>query len=427
MIFLFFYFALTAWLLKLKGASLFRFDMFATLSWLFSTFIGSMGLVIQPLALSWELIIFVVVCHSVMIVAFWVTHSKVQYFPGNNDTLSDIRINIIIIPVVIFILFYSGSIFINGEIPIISSIGKIEIARVDHRLLEKTFISQLLQILIYFTVPYCIVFITLKKNVKFVFLFLFSVISITDHSLREGGRALIIFTAISIISSIFTLTKSKLSTKAVYGFIGIFSMYILASQFYLARNSNFGDNVDFYIKYNCNGAILSEPIRAAPISVQALTLSSCYFSAPLSIFERMSKDYELRYSGAYNLGIISPEKFVIARADIEDYFASRNLAQNPWATSIRDIWLDVGYAAPIVFILIGLMAGKIGNLTPNGPITDLARFGLITTLAFMIPFQSPFILRYIVYSIISTYIVDALTWLIQPFFRTKMRIKNVRG
>ncbi|WP_430416762.1 hypothetical protein [Parasphingorhabdus sp.] len=418
MIYLFVFFAAIAFFLFLKGVPTFRFDQFSTLSWLFSTFLGSTGLIVHKTPLAFETIILVMICHGVMLIGFSFAQRHTVVKPSSK-IVDQLALNLISLLPVIFILFAMLRSAIEGNIPILSASSNIEISRDMHWEEGKSGLDRLIQIFVYTSLPFLVVYPVLKKTSYLTVIYAMSLMFAIDNALLEGGRALIIFIVISVVTVLFTVRKIRIGRIAIYSTLGLLMIYILGSQFYLARNTNFASNADRFIRYNCNGGTMAEPVKEMPVSIQSLTLSSCYFSTPLSNFDRMRRDWNKTYNGAYNGGIVFTEGFVEAREDIANYFASRRLAPNGWSTSVRDIWLDVGYAVPLAFLIIGFVAAKIGKLGPKNSPGKLARYGLLGTVAFMMPYQSPFILRYVIYPVVFTYLIEIFVRLLVPFLRSK--------
>ncbi len=416
MIYLFLYFLVVSLFLFSRNTAIFRFDQFSTLSWLFATFLGSTGLIVHKSSLSFETIVLVIISHTFLVTAFHFSHVSTVNKPRHRR-IDQISFNIMIYCTLIFIIFALVRSAVEGNIPILSASYNIEVNRADHWENSKGGIDRIVQILVYTSIPFLVIYPVLKKTKFLTIIYIFSLILTVDNAVLEGGRALIVFVMISVASVMFSVRKIKIGSAFIYAAVGLFSVYILASQFYLARNTSFGSNVEGYIQYNCDGGRLAAPVKAMPLSIQSLSLSSCYFSTPLHSFDRMRRDWNKRYNGAYNGGIIFGDEFSEAREEISNYFSSKRLAGNPWATSVRDFWLDIGYAAPLAFLIVGFVAGKIGKLGRSNSPTVLARYGLLGSIAFMMPYQSPFVLRYLIYSIIFTYLVELMVSLVLPYLK----------
>ena len=114
----------------------FRFDQFSTLSWMFSTFLGSTGVIVHKYSMSFETIMLVIISHTFMVGAFLVSHNEIPDKP-RPLRFDQISFNIITYLPLMFILAAIIRSVVEGNIPIWSVSYNIEVNRAEHWAHEK--------------------------------------------------------------------------------------------------------------------------------------------------------------------------------------------------------------------------------------------------------------------------------------------------
>ena len=179
---------------------------------------------------------------------------------------------------------------------------------------------------------------------------------------------------------------------------------ILGSSFVLARNSNFSSNSAFFTMRVCTvddpGPWLSS---GASTRTRALAFSTCYFVSPVHNLDDFIADNSESWSfklGSYNLGLLFRDSFKSSRLEIAQYYQQRGLATNPWATSVRDFWLDFGLLAPLAYFPLGLLVARVSPRSLKDDELAVARTALLLPWAVMLPFISPLVASSLVYPIV---------------------------
>jgi hypothetical protein len=392
--------------MRMAKVPFFRFDFISTASWFFASALGTLGLVVYPSAIRFETVIFIILCHGALLAGFYLVRHR-QQLPAA-PRAEDLSFKTLAFFAALFVVVSIGVSAIEGNIPLVDSLSSLEMNRQKHWNEEKSFTGWLVQMLSFTAIPFSLLIAVFPRSRYHYILWLFTVLFIAEASFLAGARSIVVYLCVGAAAILMTFRRVRFTRTAVLTALGMFLVYMLASQFYLQRNSRFERNPNVYIERSCHGGRLSESMRNAPISAKALTLSSCYFTGPVRALDNMMQRWDKMYYGGYNLGVIFEGQFTGARDDIEDYFLLQSSNGNPWATSIRDVWLDVRWGAPLAFCFLGfLFALATSRRRGSYTTTDVARFGLLAVAGFTVPFVSPLVVRHFLYPFVFTYLIDA--------------------
>jgi len=306
------------------------------------------------------------------------------------------------------IFFSFGTVFsslASGSLPLVSGFLQLSDARSSHW--ESAYslgaVDRFLNAISYFSLLYVIAFPFARKNYGEAWLvFIFVAISVIDFTLQKGGRSIILYGLIGFLAVYVGLHKPKLRVVLSVVLVLVGAFYILGAEFYLARSPNFILAPDLFLRHNCAGASYTDMGERLSSELQALVLSSCYFSSPpyfFDVFLERRGIGELALGG-YNLSIIFSDMFVDARSDIAALFAHESFGQNPWSTSARDFFIDFGYLAFLFSLVLGIILGRFSKAYPVDSYAGVVRLGILACFAFMFPFISPLVIRPIIYPII---------------------------
>jgi len=255
---------------------------------------------------------------------------------------------------------------------------------------------------------------------RLVLLAVAGVVAVADASFRIGGRADLVFVVVSMIAGMLFVYRLRLRALLIPAGIGVILFFVLGTTFALTRNPNFAGNQAFFIARICT---VQEPGSwvdgTADPNTAALGASLCYFVSPmhsLDDFIHGRDDWDFRLGG-YNAGLLTRAAFADARNDIGEFYDGRGLGTNPWTTSVRDFWLDFGYAAPLVYFPMGYAIARVSRRQrPNNPFA-MARAALLVPWALMIPFISPLIISSLMYPLLIVVALQFATrvgWLPRP-------------
>lgn len=383
--------------------------MMTTAVWLMSVLMSATRLITYDTDISSLTALFVIACHSMMLVGYRLA--------GGIDR----RPTIIVTPqlhshvLATVALLYVGARFAltigGGKVPIIGSAQTIAQNRMDLLDGNVSLFESLVQALCYPAIAFVVLTPWFWKSGRrdLVWISIVTFLAITDDAISEGGRALFVYTALGMMSTYFICYEIKIGRKFFIGLFATLLGYQLATTIYINRNLNFERNVNFYINYNCYGGYVNPMIEPVSLDVTALLLSSCYATSPLRNLDDFSQnDWDQKY-GKYNLGIIFRADFDESRRDIANYYRVRGYGQNPWSTSIRDFWLDFGYWAVLAYLPLGFAFGRLTRHRYLSSEQHIIYTAMIVCAAFMIPFQSPLIIRYIIYPIVTAWLISLVT------------------
>jgi hypothetical protein len=401
-----------------RGVSVFRFDAVYTLSMLFGSTIWLLPIINYPEQLDLRIAGLIILAHVAIVGGF--------NFPPNNTLpsnyphgVNEAFVGVLTIATVIFVVLQLLSLLLDGKIPILSNLVGVEIVRSDHtyETVERGGLASFSALMSHFGFLFVVLFPTYSRR-TLQFLALLAGILIVDLGFSSGGRANLVFLLISLLT--VYLSKTRISVKRLL-FITAFIVplaYVLAGEFYLARNPNFGHAADFYLQYNCAGATYHDFIDRSPPTVKAASLSLCYFSSPPFYFEifMLGSGWKSEgLGGVYNLGAFFREEFVFARIGIAHVMSSFGVGVNPWATIGRDFFIDFGYFFPIPLFFLGAWFRLLVARPEMNSEVFLSRTGLLAAAGFLAANMSPFVARALLYPIL----IAALLPLVLKIFLRK--------
>lgn len=435
---LLFFGGLSAWF-AYRRVSLFRFDFFATLVWLFALLVGSLGLLIhEPLRI--ETIAFVIAAHGLLLVGYALAGPRKPRFRLEGHFTE--RRMIFAMLTLIFVALATLRSLLASEIPILNATSDLEAARLAHweRGGENVdLFTQTIRIFSYAAIAYVMLtplFWRAGRNTKkrggiyinpHLLLAIAAGVMLVDQSLRDGGRSALIYILIggtAVNLALFRVKWSRLLAGAIAAFA---LLYLITVPFYLARNSNFSVDPGLFVRHNCQSGKLSPAIARGSDHLQAFAVSTCYVSTPIYALDDFLTDNEGKWEhtlGSYNLGTVLQADFADTRERIALYYKARNLAENPWATSMRDFWIDFGWLAFLIYLPLGLFFGWASKRQTLRTETEVMRLGLIAVCAFMVPFISPLVTRGLIYPILLTVLVDWGLKLLPDQRRLARRVGN---
>lgn len=399
-----------------------RFDYFSTLVWLAALSVNAIGMVTFP-PLGATTIWFVVGCHLALLAGYRLTGAK----SGGGYVYAGglgFRTQILALLSVIFIVLAVGRGLLEGQLPFVGALTRLQEARTElwARGAENASIAdQLVRLFSYAATAYVILLPLIFREIRaapnsrkggfiiHLILAMGACAFIMDQALRDAGRALIVYIALSVGSVYVILFPLNLKKAVLFGFGGIIMIYLLGVTFYQYRNQNFYRSPQAYIELNCAGGRPEAWVLRGSDALPAAAVSACYFASPVynldSFLKNNSGSWKHTY-GLYNASIISGESFVEIREDLAWYYRLLGQGQNPWATAARDYWLDWSWWSILAFVVTGAIFGWLSRKRVFRTETDLIRFGLIVIAAFFVPFLSPLINRPMIYPIIVTLLVD---------------------
>lgn len=424
MIVLTLYFVCIALWLIARGVSAFRFDLFMTLVWLASLLLGSVGLIVYD-ALRTQTVLFVIACHTMLLIGFRVVgpgSKRLNYeFRGELG----VRANIFAVLASAFVFLALARSGMAGDIPILSAAGNLEEIRRAHweTVLEGgDLFTQVVRVFSYAATAYVLLLpLFLRSSAKgmkrHLVLAGLAFVMLIDQSFRDGGRAIVVYTMIGMAAIYFALYRPPVKQVLAGWMAGIAIIYALTVPFYLARNSNFERAPEVYVDYNCHGGKMVDQVASGSLELQAFTLGTCYVIEPVHVLDDFLSDnegtWDYRY-GLYNLSIFFPNEFDQVREEISVYFKRRGYGQNPWATSMRDFWIDFGWFAVLAYLPLGMFFGRLARNRIFRTETEIMRFGLLAVCGFLVPFLSPLVIRQALYPLIVTLLVDYGLYLVTP-------------
>lgn len=418
------YFASIALWLLYRRVSAFRFDLFTTLVWLASLLLGSVGLITYD-ALRTNTVLLVIACHTLLLLGFHMVgpRSKRLYYEFRGEL--GIRADIFALLAVIFVVLALARSGISRDIPILSAAGSLEEMRQAHWARggeSVSLFSQVVRVFSYAATAYVLLIpLFLRSSAKGMKTHLvlagLAFIMLIDQSFRDGGRAVVVYAMIGMAAIYFALYRPSKKQVLAGWMAGIAIIYALTVPFYLARNSNFGRAPAVYVEYNCHGGRMVDEVARGSLELKAFALGTCYVVEPVHVLDDFLSDnegfWDYRY-GVYNLSTIFPEEFTNIRDEIAIYFKRKGYGQNPWATSMRDFWIDFGWFAFLAYLPLGLFFGWLARHRVFRTETDVMRFGLLAVCAFLVPFLSPLVIRQALYPLVVTLLVDFGLYLVMP-------------
>jgi hypothetical protein len=387
---------------------LFHPAMIATAAWILVAVVDSIGLVDHVHELSWQTTAFIIGCHA----AFMLGIAMIPREKGAPQSAVEPGMASLLLAAVAvaFVMTQAVATLSSGQVPIIGTFANLASARAAHWYGDVSVVHQLARILSYPTIGYCILLPIFWRAGHSLYAMLagFAFLMLIDMSFAEGGRAALVFTAIAMIFAYLTTRKLTFARAGILTAAGLATMFVLASSFHLARSSNFERSPAAFVRHNCLGGQMGDLVYNSTAPIQALAVSSCYVTVPMRVLNENLQGGSFDHTfGAYNLAIFYDAGFTETREDIAWYYRSAGLAQNPWATSMRDLWIDFWYFAVLAYIPLGAAFGALTRrryLVTEG---QVIRYGCVVVAAALLPFISPLLIRYIVYPVIATWLVEA--------------------
>lgn len=425
MLYLFLYFAaLFGWLIWRRAAP-FSFPVMTTGIWLFALLVSSLGLVVYPNPISWQTVAFIIGCHSFMMAGYYLARPK----SGTPTALfaPTAYSEILFVCALLFVSLQFASTLLDGQIPIIGTAGNVAEARTQHwEGGEVSLMKQVAKAFVYPAIAFVILLPWLWQKRLFakVTVAAFGFAALADHGFAEGGRSVLVVAAIGTTVTYFLCYRVQLNRKVIIAVVVTLLAYQLTTNFYLARNPNFRTAPSFFIEYNCARGKMSERVRSADLEWKALVLSSCYASAPLRLLDDFIRRDWRHTFGIYNGGIIFNDAFEKERERLSVFYRGQGIGQNPWATSMRDFWIDFNYWAILAYLPLGFGFGFWTRRRKFLNEGDIIRYSMVANAAFLIPFISPLNIRYIIFPIVVTMLLPVASSLI-PTARLSRNITKV--
>ena len=419
------YFSVWAWRLWAGGAHPLRFDLAVTLVWLFSVALNLSPQLVARAEFSSAAVGLVIGSHALLMMGFSLGRGRRPTFEVAPLARVGGGVGILAAATAVMVGLTLLRAVLTRSVPVLSSFGSIEVARA--RYLENlTAGSGLLdlatQALKYPAMALAPLIAWLHRlgRHRLVLLAVAGVVAVADASFRIGGRADLVFVVVSMIAGMLFVYRLRLRALLIPAGIGVILFFVLGTTFALTRNPNFAGNQAFFIARICT---VQEPGSwvdgTADPNTAALGASLCYFVSPmhsLDDFIHGRDDWDFRLGG-YNAGLLTRAAFADARNDIGEFYDGRGLGTNPWTTSVRDFWLDFGYAAPLVYFPMGYAIARVSRRQrPNNPFA-MARAALLVPWALMIPFISPLIISSLMYPLLIVVALQFATrvgWLPRP-------------
>ena len=414
MIFLFGYFLALLVVLRRAKAPLVRFDFVATAVWLFAVTIGFLPAIEYGSGLALTTVILVISGHSALIFGFLLTTTRNRSplaYSGGVTTASVV----LAASAAFFVLMTFLGDVIRGQIPLVGSLSGLANRRnsfLDGQL-EQSMSELVAGWARYPALLFvCLIPLFIKRQEKTLAIVgLLTLISLADYSFGIGQRATLVFALLSILVSFLVIYRPGITQGLLVALVLLPVVYWFGSSFYLARSSNFADNPDAFLAFNCAGAEFGSLVEDRSVNVKAFTLSSCYFSSPIHNLDQFVSDNENSWDhtwGKYNLGVLFVGEFEEERDKIEKYYNRQNHAPNPWATGLRDFWLDFREFSFVPLFLAGAGLGTQQRRKRLVNEFQLARTSLLALTGFLVPFLSPLIIRAIVYPVIVSFVFELI-------------------
>jgi len=420
MLWILLYSSIVCLFLYLSKVNLFRFDFIFSVGMLFSSLLAVLPILEYPVELEPRVVLFLIGFHFSIFTAF---NSVALGYGGaarneksrpEKPAFTNVSIGsfqIIRAGAIIFCLLGIASNLLDGSIPILSSAGSLAEIRegFSYTEVEGGVLARSADAMSHFGILFIILSpLYLKRRFTSRALVAFVLILVISHSLESGARATIVITIVGFSAVFFSLNRIKPGKIMLLAGLAALLFYVLAVEFYLARNPEFGNNPDYFISRSCAGAASHPSIADASDVVQALNLSLCYFSSPPYYLQHFMDQTNWRWDyslGAYNLGFIFRDTFVSDRLLIAHLFDSSGYGSNPWSTFARDMFIDFGFFAFAAAFAFGLGIRLMTGTDYKQSDMRLARFGFLAAAGFMAPFISPILIRPIVYPILLTFLL----------------------
>jgi len=400
------FFSLLIVILARMKINIFSVPFISTAVWLLAVFISDLGLVTYPWTITYETVGLVIFSHVFLLLGFFLVAS------GRKPTIVVARpamgSDLLLATALVFVVVQFGSTLLSGQIPILGTAGNLAQARELHWSdVDKPLIFQIAKLFSYPAIAFVILgpllFLHHKRGKMAVaFITFFALI---DHSFAEGGRSTLFFTGLGIAVCYFLTYRPGFGRWFLAGILGLFLVYQLASNFYLSRNPNFRSDPNFFIEYNCAKGQLPRHLTRLELEWKAAILSSCYASSPIRYLDDFVALEWPKQFGAYNGGIVFQDNFAKQRESIALYYRAKGVGENPWATSMRDFWIDFGSLAFLAYLPLGALLGWFSRRSRLATESQVILRAMAVCAALLIPFISPLIIRPILFPIIVALIL----------------------
>jgi hypothetical protein len=412
------YFGMWLVALRMKRVPLARFDFVVTATWFIASLLAVLPLVVYPKQLSLSAIGLTAASHASLVGGFYLLGG------GRSRRRLELELDglapaprVLVWVTVAFIIATFGVALSEGRLPLLGAFGEVQVARNAFLETGATGLDAVLLMLSYVATVFIVLLPQFAHSGQraHAWLSLAGFVALTDFNLTLGARAGIVFALVAATVCYLIVYRPRLRDHLVLLLVAGAVVLVFGGSFVHSRNPDFSRSPDTYLAYNCARGEFADWIAASESeTLNALASSSCYFSSPSFVFDLMLKeaDWEPRL-GAYNASRLMPEGFMDARADIAEFLQQRNLAPNPWAGAVRDMWLDLGVWAPIGFGYLGMAVALLVPVRIRSEL-QLARVSLLSLFGFMIPFLSPLILAQVVYPIGVTVLLAAVVRQVTP-------------
>ena len=418
MIYLLIYFSVVLLVLRRAKAPAVRFDFVATAVWLFAVAIGFIPAIDYGTTVSTYTIILIIAGHSAMVFGFLIATTK-NRSPLRYDGEIGVASAVMAAFASFFVVTSFSSDILSGQIPLLGSLSGLANQRTSF--LDGELEQSLLELVVGWARYPALLFVCLvplfvrRGEKKMMLLGFLTLIALADYSFGIGQRTTVVFAILSMIVGYLVIYRPSITQWLLVAVALLPLVYWFGSSFYLARSTNFADDPESFLAFNCADAEFGDLVQDRSIDVKAFTLSSCYFSAPIYNFDRFVSDNDRSWDhswGKYNLGVLFPAEFEVERDKIEKYYRRQNHAPNPWATSLRDFWLDFREFSFVPLFIAGVGLGTQQRRKVLLNEFQLARTSLLALTGFLVPFLSPLIIRAIVYPVIVSYFFEFATRLL---------------
>lgn len=413
--------------MRLKNVHPLRFDFAVTLVWAASIALNLVPPLVGRAAFSFATIALIITSHAGLMMGFRLGRGRHPTFDFTGLTVARrggaIRLLAWVTAGMVALTVVAN--LRRGTFPVLGSFGKVDLARTAYLAAGTDSLdplSRLVQALKYPTLAFVALTPWLLRvgRGRLVLLAGGGLLALADASFQVGGRADLVFAVISVAGAFLFVYRVRTRTLLIAAAIGAILFFVLGSTFALTRNTNFSADQAFFIARVCplqeRGPWVSGD--GSP-ETAALAGTLCYFVAPthnLDDFISTYDDWDYTWGG-YNAGLVTRGSFSETRAQIAENYVRRGLAPNPWATGVRDFWLDFGYLAPVAFVPLGYGVARLSRRCQVNDPMSLMRAALLLPWAFTLPFQSPVILPSLVYPLVLVELLHTaarLRWLQQP-------------
>ncbi len=395
-----------------------RFDFTVTLAWLAATVLNTLPVFVARTDFSATTAILIICSHGALVAGFHVGGGPYSVRSVRDRVGDDRRLGG-------GILFWASSAFVGltavsaaltGALPIVGTIPLVQTARLEFlggTAPDPSLAASLAQMLKYPAIAFvCLLPVFIKhRHHGHAIVAILAALAVVEGGLRLGGRSDFVLMLLALGAAWIVVFPVNLARGTLLAIAAALAFVYLGSSFVLARNSNFKQAPDFFVRRTCPVEHLGSWLtRSASTNTRALALSTCYFVAPTHNLDDFVANADWSHMlGRYNLGLVDRSSFRHAREEIAWYYRWQGQGTNPWATSVRDFWLDFGMLAPLAFLPLGALIARVAPVGRRDDHLAVTRIALLTPVALMTPFISPLVIPSLVYPLVLVAALGAAT------------------